>query len=386
METLATIIELRKRFHKHPELAGNEYQTANEIIAFLEEMKPDSLDSHIAGTGIIAMFDTKKAGPHIIFRAELDGLPIAEENQVEHTSKNKGCSHSCGHDGHLTMLLGLAQYFSQHKELFCGKIILLFQPAEETAQGARAIIQTKILDKFKPTCIFGFHNLPGYPLGQIIVKKGFFTSASQGVILHIYGKTSHAGHPGQGRNPMHATIEILQSLENLSQIYNKKEKDTFLTIIHVKLGERAFGTSPGHAVVMATYRSTNRKLLEEMKRESLELIEHITEKHHLMWTHEWVELFPEIRNNPDYVDIIECAAKTLKLSINHLDKPFTWSEDFSYYLNSYPGAFFGIGAGVEQKPLHSPMYDFPDALLPIGVSLYAQLIHETLQSYTGVLK
>lgn len=386
MDTLETIKKLRKRFHTLPELAGNEYQTAHEIKDFLKMLKPDSLYSNIAGTGIIAMFDTKKEGPHIIFRAELDGLPIKEENQVEYASKNKGCSHSCGHDGHLAIVLGLAQYFSQHKELFCGKIILLFQPAEETAQGAEAIIQTKILDTFKPTCIFGFHNLPGYPIGQIIVKKGLFTSASQGLILHMYGKTSHAGHPGQGRNPMHATIEILQSLENLSHAYNQKRKDTFLTIIHVKLGERAFGTSPGHAVVMATYRSTNHKLLEKMTKESLERIEHITKKHNLRWTYEWVELFPEIRNNPTYVDIIECAAKELQLNIHNIDKPFTWSEDFSYYLNSYPGAFFCIGAGVEQKPLHSPLYDFPDALLPIGISMYTQLIHETIRKYTEAVK
>jgi amidohydrolase len=386
MGTQETIVELRKRLHKLPELAGNEYQTAHEIIDFLKDMKPDSLQSNIAGTGIIAVFDTKKTGPHIIFRAELDGLPITEENPVKYTSKHKGCSHSCGHDGHLAMLLGLAQYFSQHKELFCGKIILLFQPAEETAQGARDIIQTQILETFTPTCIFGCHNLPGYPIGQIIIKKGRFTSASQGLILHIYGKTSHAGHPDQGRNPMHATIEILHSLENISQIYNKKEKDTFLTIIHVKLGERAFGTSPGHAIVMATYRSTHPKLLEKMTKESFEHITRITKKHNLTWTHEWVELFPEIRNNPAYVDIIESAAKKLHLSIHHINKPFTWSEDFSYYLASYPGAFFGIGAGIEQQPLHSPLYDFPDTLLPIGISLYIQLIHETIQSYAEALK
>jgi amidohydrolase len=386
MDNNDTIMKLRRSFHKIPELAGNEYRTAKEIIDLLKEMNPDSLHSNIAGTGIIALFDTKKAGPHIIFRAELDGLPIAEENQVAYASENPGCSHSCGHDGHLTMLLGLAQYFSEHKELFCGKIILLFQPAEETAQGARGIIQTKILNTFKPTCIFGFHNLPGYPLGNIIVKKGLFTSASQGLILHIYGKTSHAGHPKQGRNPMHATIEVLQSLENISHIYNNKEKDTFLTIVHVKLGERAFGTSPGHAVVMATYRSTNGTLLKKMTVESLERIHQIIKKHHLTWTYEWVELFPEIRNNPDYVDIVESAAKKLQLNITHIDKPFTWSEDFSNYLNSYPGAFFCIGAGIKQQPLHSPLYDFPDTLLPIGISMYIQLIHETIQSYTEALK
>lgn len=383
MDTIQPIIKLRRDLHQIPEVAENEYHTAKQVIDFLKTIDPDELYSDVVGTGIMAVFDSKKPGPHIIFRAELDGLPISEENTIPYASKNKGCSHSCGHDGHLAIVSGLAFYISQHKETYTGKIMILYQPAEEIAKGARDIMQSNILGTFKPTHIFGFHNVPGYPLGQVIVKKGVFALASQGLIVHIYGRTSHAGQPEKGKNPLHATIDIALALDHMSKDNKKKGKDAFVTIIHVKVGEPAFGTNPGYAVVMATYRSTSQSSLHDMVRESIETIRQICDKHHLEWKHEWVEIFPEINNSSECVDIIQRAATQVALPVIHMKKPFLWSEDFSYYLHSYNGAFFGIGAGCNQHPLHNPSYDFPDRLLSIGISLFNQIIHETIKSYTG---
>ena len=261
--------------------------------------------------------------------------------------------------------------------------MLLFQPAEENAHGAHEIITEGILQDFNPTYIFGLHNLPGYKQGSIIVKKDVFASASQGLIIKLQGKTSHAGHPEQGINPMKAMIEIMQTLETISKLYRQKENGTFLTIIHVSLGERAFGTSPGYAEIMATYRSPDQTLLKKMTNESIESITNIVNKNLISFEYEWVEIFPAIHNNSDCVDIICRAAEKEQLPIKWISKPFTWTEDFSYYLHSYPGAFFGIGSGEAQKPLHHPSYDFPDELLPIGISLYKQIIKESFHTYSG---
>lgn len=383
MNQQESLMNLRRMLHQIPENADNEYKTSSTIISILKSYQPDELHINLNGTGIIVVFDTKKPGPTIVFRAELDGLPITEENTFSYKSKHDGYSHSCGHDGHMTMLIGLAAYVSNHKEEFNGRLLLLFQPAEENAHGAHEIMIQGFLKKYNPSYIFGLHNLPGYKQGSIIVKKNVFASASQGLIITLQGKTSHAGHPEQGINPMQAMIEIMQTLETISTSYKQKENGTFLTIIHVNLGERAFGTSPGYAKIMATFRSPDQTLLNKMTNESIESITKISNNYPISFQYEWVEVFPAIRNNSDCVDIICRAAEKEKLPVIWASKPFSWTEDFSYYLQSYPGAFFGIGSGEMQRPLHHPLYDFPDELIPIGISLYKQIIKETMKACSG---
>ena len=373
---------IRKKLHTHPEISGSEQWTRNFIIDFLSKCHPTHLIEPIAETGILCVFDSLKPGPCIVFRAELDALPITEKNTFDHVSTCAGISHACGHDGHMSILLGLARFLSENIQQLRGKIVLLFQPAEETAYGAKHIMQDPRFHNLKPTYVFGFHNIPAYPLGSIIINQTVFASASQGLIIRFHGKTSHAGHPEEGINPLPCLLQSIQILNTISKDYSEKTPGSFITIIHMNLGEQAFGTSPGEAVLMATLRSPNQQVIDEMAKTVLDRLTLELTTFQGMWDYEWVEVFPAIINHKESVHMIQNAAQALDFDIVYRETPFPWTEDFSYYLQRYNGAFFGLGAGVHHAPLHHPTYDFPDELIYFGVALCEKIILQCIHSHS----
>jgi len=374
MKTTNSLQELRHILHQHPELSGEEHVTAQNIIHFLQETQPDQVITDVGGRGVVAVYDSKNPGPNLVFRAELDALPITETNTFSHRSTLPDVAHSCGHDGHMTILIGLAKELRAHQLPSYGKIILLFQPAEETAEGAKQVIEDSRFHDLEPTAIFALHNLPGYPLGEIIVKDDIFSMASIGVILKLHGESSHAGHPEQGRSPLPVFLNLLQYLPQLPSI-RMNDKDCMVTIIHAVLGDVAFGTSPGDAVVMATIRAETDALLFHLQNHIKEYASTLCEKYTIDCSFEFVEHFPAVINDSQCNKNIIDAARHQKLSINIRTKPFRWTEDFSFFTQRYPGSLFGFGAGMDHPPLHSSSYDFPDKLLDKGVRLFMELIH-----------
>ncbi len=378
---LEDLPSIRKKLHKSPELSEQENQTSTKILSYLKECQPSELIANVGGHGILCVYDFHSPGPCIVFRAELDALPITEKGSQNHKSTHIGVSHACGHDGHMTILLGLAHYLSQKPDDIVGKIILLFQPAEETAVGAKKIMQDNRFHNLHPTHIFGLHNLPQYPLGTVLYKNSVFASASQGLILRFHGISSHAGHPEQGLSPLLVMLDCIKLLQKISKKYADKNNDTFITIIHMKLGERAFGTFPGEGSIMATFRSFSQKRMDEMTDETLNAINNLTNTFDGSWDHEWVEIFPSLVNNQDCTKILKKSVEAINGSMIEIKKPFRWSEDFSYYLQQYPGAFFGLGAGMNHHVLHHPSYDFPDELIEYGIKIFKEIIRFTNEKY-----
>ncbi len=365
------LIKLRQDIHHDPELSGMEQKTAAKLIKALKMFSPDGIITDLGGHGIAAVFDSKLPGSTIMFRAELDALPIAESNKFSYCSKIPDVSHKCGHDGHMAILIGLAEKLSEKK--FSGKIILLFQPAEETAQGAKSVLEDAKFKQLDPNYIFALHNLPGYETGSIIIKNECFTSTSIGLIINLLGETSHAGHPEDGNNPAPAMIEIIRQL---LQIPDQIPDYSLVTMIYTKLGEIAFGTSAGQAVIMATFRSYNKEILQKMQQKATDLVQQIATSQNLDHSIEWVEYFPEIINNSECVTFIEKAANSVKKKIIHKSDPFAWTEDFSYFTQKIKGAFFGLGAGKDHYQLHHFSYDFPDEIINDGVEIFYQIIKE----------
>jgi amidohydrolase len=374
----------RKNLHKHPELANNENNTAKKIKDYLQEIHPDILYDSFYNNSILAIYETKNPGPHVMFRAELDGLPITEKNTVSYKSRNKTISHACGHDGHMSILLGLAEKISQSKKNLNGKISFLFQPAEEIADGANHIISNKQFQSLKPDFIYGFHNLPGYPLNSIILKENTFASASQGMIIKLNGASSHASHPEQGRNPTRTMVDLITILPTIPNQLAEKNAGSLITIIYAKLGEIAFGTSPGDAIIMATLRSYDNTFIAQMKHKAKEQVERITTQYQLDFSIKWVESFPALINNKSCVELLRQTAKNLQKQIIEPSIPFSWSEDFSFYLKEIPGAYFGIGSGENHAPLHSCYYDFPDEILMPSIDFLFHLIKQHNQLLKGV--
>lgn len=270
------IIEFRRELHKFPELSGYEKSTALRVLSRINELNPDKTIVEIGGHGIAVFFSGNKPGPTVLFRTELDALPINDINDVDYRSQNVNVGHKCGHDGHMAIIIGLAEYLSKNKPKK-GNVVLLFQPAEETGEGAERMIEDRKFKEINPDYVFALHNLPGFHLHDILVKDNSFASASKGMIIKLNGKSSHAGEPENGVNPAMAVSKIVNRFYRL-----KDDKDIFndyvlITIIHLKLGEIAFGTSPGYAEVMATLRSYKNADMDILSRESVKIVNEVAE-------------------------------------------------------------------------------------------------------------
>lgn len=368
---MKNIITLRHHLHQHPELSNQEKETAATISSFMQNLTPDEIFD-TGKTGKIFLFKGTEPGPTVLFRAELDALPIQENNKLPYLSKKAGVAHLCGHDGHMAILAGLAQNIA-HQRPVKGKVGLLFQPAEEVEQGAYDVVQSKSFKQLNPDYLFALHNIPGNPLHQVIIKEGSFSAASKGMTVKLTGQTSHAAEPENGLNPDTAIARIIDSLHQVCKQHERFTSLVLLTIIHLRLGEKSFGTSPGEAEICITLRAYENRDMEILTQDATERIEKIARDEKLQCKISFSEVFPATINDPDCVAMIRKSAEMNDLPVFQRQEPFKWSEDFSYYTKQYKGGFFGLGSGINQPALHNPDFDFPDELLNTGINLFTSI-------------
>lgn len=370
--------EFRRYIHAHPELSNEEVETAKRVVDYLNACNPDTIIHPIGGTGVLAVFDSGVEGPTVLVRCELDALPIEEINTFEHTSTRKAVSHMCGHDGHLTMLLGVADHLKNNKPQ-SGKVYLLFQPGEENGTGAKAVMEE--LSDHGLTHIdycIALHNLPGYPLGEIVLKRKAFTAHVISLDIRLKGKTSHAAEPELGLNPAPLIADVLQECKKLTN-NNPENKDFFLiTPIFIEMGQKSYGISAGQGELDLTIRAWDTQLLKSQC-ERLETFikshaQHYGLETELVYSHE----FYSNQNNDEVVDLLQSVAENNEYPISIREYPFKWGEDFGLFTQEYPGAMFGIGSGEECPALHNPDYDFPDDLLPVGITMFTGFIDKLL--------
>ena len=368
---LNTLQQMRRHIHQHPELSGHEHGTAEYIADFLEKFEPTTVLKNLGGgTGLLALWESGRSGNTIFFRTELDALPIQERNEdLTYCSQTEGVAHKCGHDGHMMMVAGLAPLLQQRK--FSGTVGLLFQPAEETGEGAAALVNDQRFKTTNPDYIFGLHNLPGIPLGEVVVRDGSFCAASCGMCIEIEGRTSHAAEPEKAHSPAVIVSQLMTALPLLSQQI-KTNTLALATLTHVQLGEPSFGITPGKATLYLTLRAAVQKDLDALQKAAETLVQQLAKNFTI--TIDYKDVFPATVNHPDSLALVKNAAATVKLVIVEAAEPFRWSEDFGHYSTLAKTGFFGLGSGIDQPNLHHPMYDFPDALLPFGIKMYAAII------------
>ena len=384
---MKTLEKLRDKLNKNAELSGQEKETNKIINKFLEKTNPDVHYKNIGGYGIVAIYKGAEEGKNILFRADIDGLNIPSgqqttDNGQQSVSESKAngqqptvngqYSHRCGHDGHATILCGLAMRYGK-KRPEKGNVILLFQPAEETGEGALAVINDPLFKEIKIDMAFALHNRPGYAKHQIILKKGCFASASLGLKLIFDGATSHASQPEKGNNPQRVITTLLDAFQKKYENLKKDKYHTTLTVTHVAIGEETFGVTPGHAEIWLTLRSQDDESLQNLTDSTIALSEYVAKEFKLKFSHSIHEAFAATMNSSREVDIVEQAAKDLKLSVNNIKEPFPWSEDFGRFGSICPICLFGLGSGFEHEPLHSPIYDFEDEIIDTGVEVFYQL-------------
>ena len=380
MENSNALILLRKELHQHPEVSGEEIKTAKRVLSFLENYPPDEVITEIGKTGVAAIYKGKKTGKTILFRCELDALPIEEINIFEHRSLSKGVSHKCGHDGHIAILCGLAIELHQKRPV-SGNVILLFQPAEEDGTGAQKVFLDPKFAVLQPDYVFALHNLPGYEMHQIVVKNNTFTCAVNSIIIKLKGKTSHAGEPEKGINPALAIATIITEFNAIIQADIAQEDFCLITPIYTKMGKKAYGVSAGAGEVHFTVRSDSNSQMRKIEGTLENVAQTIANKYNLSCKIKWTQGFQANENNKMAVDAIKKAAKINNFALLEKDKPFTWGEDFGLFTQQYPGAMFGLGSGINTPALHNPDYDFPDEIIATGVAIFYQISKEITNAY-----
>lgn len=377
MSTPLDLSAFRRELHAHPELAGEERKTAQRILAVLKALKPDGLLTELGGTGLLATFGKDEAGLQVMVRCELDALAIPEVNDFEHRSVIPGKSHKCGHDGHMAILTGLAEKLS-NKRPARGRVHLLYQPAEENGTGAASVLADPRMKDRHFDLVLALHNLPGYPLGSAVVRKGAFTASVNSLVITLQGRTSHAAEPEYGINPALAVAEILAGSQALQ--HNMPEEDGLrvVTVVHLDLGSKDYGISAGRAEVHLTVRCWTDAELRQLEQEVEQLARTTAGKHKLYVDIRRCFTFQANRNEDAAAELVEQAVRSTGHALVPRAHPFKWGEDFGLFTARYKGCMFGLGAGEEQPALHNPDYDFPDALIPHGVAIFEAAVRQFL--------
>lgn len=363
---LEKTVALRHQLHAHPELSGRERETQERLMAFLQENAP-AVELFRRDGWFYGMYRGEPAGRRIAFRADMDALPIDETISLPYGSQTPGVSHKCGHDGHSATLAALAADISRTG---CkNTVYFVFQPAEETGEGAMRC--ASLMDEEQVEEIFAWHNSPDAPEHTVLLRHGTEACASEGMSLYFHGAPSHASDPFLGRNPAFAIARLISALPAL---YRAEEQQGLVlaTVVHVQVGEAAFGTSPGDGVLRVTLRAEQDQDMEQLRRELDQLAYRLSAEYGLEYRAEYCDSFPENRSADESVDKIIAVCKELGLAVQEMERPKRGSEDFGYYTQRTKGAFINIGAG-DVTAHHTVTYDFPDEIIATAFDLFRAL-------------
>ena len=378
------LIQFRHTLHQYPELSDQEVATAERIKRLFQRFNPDTTLEKIGGNGLAFCFDGKESGPTTLIRCELDALPIQEINDLPYRSVCDGVSHKCGHDGHMAIVAALGSHLAENRPQR-GRVICLFQPAEETGAGAVNMVHDRQFEQLKPDYCFALHNLPGKRLGTVYCKSGAFNCASRGMIIRLKGKTSHAAHPEDGISPALAMSNIIQQLNQLPQQQENEQMTDFnlVTEVYAHLGEITFGTAPGEATVMATLRTSTNEAMDQLIERATERVQQQADDYQLSFSLEWDDVFRASVNSDSGYQMVKKACEATGTPLVTPEEGFRWSEDFGIFTEVAQGAMFALGAGDTSPQLHNPDYDFPDDLIPVGFKLFREIV-EGINGIKGV--
>jgi amidohydrolase len=372
------IIALRQELHSKPELSNAEYETAAIIKKFILQHHPTEIIEGIGGAGLAAIYEYSNKGKTVTIRCELDALPIHEDNPIDYRSTRSGMAHKCGHDGHMVIVASLA-YWLKKKELDAGKVILLFQPAEETGEGAVRVINDERFSQLETDYVFALHNIPKEPLKSIIIIESGFSAEVQSFIVKVKGKESHAAEPEHGINPALCLSQMINSLSDLNVTNPEDEYFAMLTPVHIIMGQKSYGISPGSGELHYTIRTWSNEKMQSLKTAIIKISEEISKLHRVAYELEWLEYFPASKNDEGSNSYVKEAAVENDFDIINKAYPFKFGEDFGWYSRKYKTAMFGLGAGLSTPALHNADYDFPDEIIGTGFSMFKSIIVSILE-------
>ncbi|WP_037307140.1 amidohydrolase [Ruegeria halocynthiae] len=376
-ETLARLTKLRHELHQTPELSGQERETAARMAEQLQEFGADQVLTGLGGHGVAAVYDSGQAGPTVAVRCELDGLPIQEITDVPYVSRVTGHGHLCGHDGHMAMVLGVAEELGRNRTLK-GRVVLIFQSAEETGQGATAFRADPRFEQIAPDYVFSLHNLPGLELGTVEVCEAAANCASRGMRVILTGRTSHAAAPEDGVSPAMALSTLIPQLAQLGRGGDLDAEFALTTVTHANLGERTFGVTPGRAELWVTLRTVSDACMQRLILAAEALVMQAAKATGLTAEITYDDVFEACVNHGEAVETVATTCAQRGVSCTLTQYPQKFSEDFGQFAKGAKTAMFWLGAGRDQPQLHNPDYDFPDALIPVGSGIFLTAIRQVL--------
>ena len=374
---ITSLITFRRLLHQHPEVSGEEEKTAQRITEALSALAPHQIITGLGGHGVAAVFDSGCDGPTVLFRAELDALPIPEETGLDWTSATEGKGHLCGHDGHMTILLALGRLLSR-QPVQQGRVVLMFQPAEEDGSGARLVVADPKFAAIAPDYAFAIHNEPGLPFGFVGTKTGLINCASRGLIIRLKGKTSHAAEPELALSPVPLLGELIDHLCQLGQGGVLDDDFKLVTITHINVGEPSFGITPSDAEIYTTLRASTDAAITMMQDKAITLAKSRADEKGLTLEWEVHDDFAASINHPEATAIAQDAMRALNIPFGEDGVPMRASEDFGVFGWDAPSAMLCLGPGVDHPALHQPDYDFADDLIPIGAAIFEKIARDLL--------
>jgi len=365
----------RHDLHRHPEFGFDETRTAAFVAHRLRGFGLEVAE-RIGGTGVVGTLRRGASTRAIALRADMDALRITEATGLAYTSARPGLMHACGHDGHTAMLLGAALVLAREGG-FDGTIRFLFQPAEEWGRGAQAMLDDGLLERFPFDAVFGLHNMPGLPLGQLQTRPGAFMAAEDLFEIILRGQGGHASSPHWGREVMVPACALVLALQGIVA-RRLSPAETAVVSVTELLTDGTRNALPGLARILGDARSFHPEVSGRIEAAMREIAAGVAAGHGLECSVDYVRLFVPLVNDPALAETVLRAAAPVSVSVTQADSPMTGSEDFARFLAHVPGCFAFIGNGEESAPLHAPGYDFNDAALIHGARVHVAVARDWL--------
>jgi hippurate hydrolase len=376
------LIEVRRDIHAHPELAFEESRTSSLVA---EHLKKWGIETHVglAKTGVVGVINGKKnSGKSIALRADMDCLPMHEQNSFDHKSKSEGRMHACGHDGHTTMLLGAARYLAETRN-FDGTAYLIFQPAEEGGGGGEVMVKEGLFERFPANEVYALHNWPGLPPGQMAVRAGPVMAATDEVQITLRGRGGHGAMPHLVVDPVVAAAQVISALQTIASRNVNPVDAVVVSICSMQTSQLgAFNVIPDFVRLVGTVRTFRHDTRDLAEQRVKQICSKIAEALGASAEIDYRRGYPATINSAREAQFAARVGERLfgRGNVFTEHEPTMGGEDFSYMLQARPGAyvFLGQGGAAGGCFLHNPNYDFNDEVIPLGAGYLAALVEESL--------
>ena len=370
----------RRDFHENPELLYDTHRTSKIVKEKLTSFGCDQVITGLGRTGVVGVIHgrSNSNGKTIGLRADMDALPIKEITNLEYSSKKDGMMHACGHDGHTAMLLGAAKYLSETRN-FDGKVVVIFQPAEEGGAGAKEMCEDGLMSDFDISEVYGMHNAPGLPVGQFNIRSGAFFAAADQFTVNIQGKGGHAARPQETIDPTIVGAHILIALQSVASRNTDPLKSLVVSVTSFRTESDSYNVIPQTVQLKGTVRTLSKDVRDMAQEKITQLIKNTGLAFGANVELDYDRGYPVMINSDLETSHIIKAAKNVAGDKNVDDNAsqVMGAEDFSYMLEERPGAYIRVGNG-NTASLHHPNYDFNDESIPFGTSFWVELTETRL--------